>query len=55
MSKFEQIKERYLQGMVTEAQLDTYVRLGVITPEQAQEIRDAKNPPVVEPEPEVSE
>lgn len=35
---YEQIKERYDKGYVTEDQLDRYVTLGVITDEQAAQI-----------------
>lgn len=39
---FEKIKERYLKNYVRDDQLDRYVALGVITTEQAAEIRAAK-------------
>ena len=39
---FEKIKERYLKNYVRDDQLDRYVALGVITLEQAAEIRAAK-------------
>lgn len=39
---FEKIKERYLKNYVRDDQLDRYVALGVITAEQATEIREAK-------------
>lgn len=39
---FEKIKERYLKNYVRDDQLDRYVVLGVITAEQAAEIRAAK-------------
>lgn len=39
---FEKIKERYLKNYVRDDQLDRYVALGVITAEQAAEIRAAK-------------
>lgn len=38
---YETIKQRYLKNYVTDAQLDKYVSLGVITEEQAREIRTA--------------
>ena len=41
-TKFEQIKTRYLKYYVTEEQLDRYVELGVITKEQATEIRASR-------------
>lgn len=39
---YERIKERYLKNYVTDAQLDRYVSLGVITQLQAEEIRASK-------------
>lgn len=39
---FERIKERYLKYYVTEGQLARYVALGVITEEQAEEIKAAR-------------
>lgn len=36
---FEKIKERYMKYYVTDAQLERYVTLGVITAEQAESIR----------------
>ena len=35
---FEKLKERYEQGRITIAMLRVYVRKGVITPEEYQEI-----------------
>ncbi len=40
MSKFEQIKDRYLKGFVTSEQLQRYVDLQVITESQANEIKN---------------
>lgn len=40
MSKFEQIKDRYTKGFVTEQQLQKYVELAVITEDQANEIKN---------------
>lgn len=39
MNKFEQIKDRYIKGFITDQQLQKYVDLEVITQEQADEIR----------------
>ena len=39
---FERIKQRYLKGYVRDDQLDRYVTLGVISSEQAQQIRAEK-------------
>ena len=39
---YERIKTRYLKNYVTDAQLDRYVALGVITQLQAEEIRASK-------------
>lgn len=39
---YEKIKERYLKYYITNAQLDRYVTLEVITNEQAEEIRKAR-------------
>lgn len=39
---FNKIKERYLKYYITEAQLERYVALEVITSEQAEEIRKAR-------------
>lgn len=44
---YEKIKERYLKYFITDAQLDRYVSLGVITEDQAEEIRNSRN---VDPE-----
>ena len=41
---YEQIKARYDKGYVTDAQLDRYVTLGVITSEQAAQIRGEPTP-----------
>lgn len=41
---FEQIKERYNKGYITEEQLDRYVSLNIITEEQASEIRSNPSP-----------
>ena len=43
MTKFEEIKERYKNNYITEAQLDKYVTLNVITAAQATEISASKN------------
>lgn len=46
---YEKIKERYLRYYITDAQLERYVMLGVITQEQADSIkaeRDNKNVPI---------
>lgn len=45
---YEQVKERYDKGYITDDQLDRYVALGVITAEQAAQI---KGEPEQEPEP----
>ena len=42
---YEQIKERYEKGYITDAQLARYVALGVITDEQAEEIKTGVAPP----------
>ena len=39
---FEKIKARYLKNYIRDDQLDRYVSLGVITQEQADEIKAAK-------------
>ena len=39
---YERLKRLYLEGRLTDAQLDKAVLKGWITSEQAQEIRDAK-------------
>ena len=39
---FERIKSRYLKNYVTDEQLDRYVTLGVISEEEAKEIRASK-------------
>ncbi len=39
---FEIIKERYLKGYVTEVQLERYVNLGVLTNQQLEAIKIAK-------------
>lgn len=39
---FERIKARYVKNYVTDEQLDRYVALGVISEEQAEEIRASK-------------
>ncbi len=36
------IKERYLQGFITDSQLDMYARLGKITAGEAEEIKAVK-------------
>lgn len=41
---FEQIKERYNKGYITDEQLDRYVSLNIITEEQATEIRSNTSP-----------
>lgn len=41
---FEQIKERYNKGYITDEQLDRYVSLNIITEEQATEIRSNPSP-----------
>lgn len=38
MSKYEQIRRRYSQGFITDAQLERYFELGVITDEEYLEI-----------------
>lgn len=38
MSKYEQIKERYMKNFVTDEQLLRYKELGVLTEEQYEEI-----------------
>ena len=55
MSKFEQIKERYSKGFITDTQLLRYLALGVIDEEQYDEIYAIKHPveEVVEEETEV--
>ena len=40
---YEKIKDRYARYYVTDAQLDRYVTLGVITAQQAEEIRSTRN------------
>ena len=42
---YEQIKERYEKGYITDEQLARYVTLGVITDEQAEEIKTGVAPP----------
>lgn len=42
---YEQIKERYDKGYVTDDQLDRYVTLGVITDDQAGQIRGGGSEP----------
>ena len=44
MSKFEQIKERYARGFITDTQLSRYLALGVIDQEQYDEIYAIKHP-----------
>ena len=39
---YERLKRLYLEGRLTDAQLDNAVLKGWITSEQAQKIRDAK-------------
>ena len=46
---YDEIKARYDKGYVTDDQLDRYVTLGVITDEQATQIRGGGSEP--EPEP----
>lgn len=41
---YEQIKERYEKGYITDAQLVRYVTLGVITETQAEEIKTGVTP-----------
>lgn len=41
---FEQIKERYNKGYITDEQLNRYVSLNIITEEQASEIRSNPSP-----------
>ena len=48
MSKFEQIKERYARGFITDTQLSRYLALGVIDQEQYDEIYAIKHPVEVE-------
>ena len=38
MSEFEKLKQRYEQGRITKSMLKIYVRKGVITQEQFEEI-----------------
>ena len=45
---YEQLKARYDKGYITDAQLDRYVELGVITDEQAQQIKSGGDAPVVD-------
>lgn len=40
---FEKIRDRYLRYYVTDAQLARYVALSVLTEQQAEEIRNARN------------
>lgn len=42
---YEQIKERYEKGYITDVQLDRYVSLKVITNDQAEEIKTGVKPP----------
>lgn len=39
---YETIKQYYKEGLYTEAQLDTFVKAGMITNDQAQEIKASK-------------
>lgn len=39
---YNRIRERYLKYYITDTQLDRYVALGVITEEQATEIRESR-------------
>ena len=43
MNKYEQIKARYAQGFITDAQLERYYKLGVITQDQYGEIYAIKH------------
>ena len=45
---YEQIKERYEKGYITDAQLARYVTLGVITETQAEEIKTGVTPTQVD-------
>ena len=49
-AKAQSIMERYERGYVTDAQLEKYLQLGVITEEEYEVIRATKYPPVVEAE-----
>ena len=42
---YEDIKTRYEKGYIRDDQLDRYVALGVITDEQAEEIKTGVAPP----------
>ena len=42
---FEQIKARYERGYITDTQLERYVTLGVISEEQAQQIKSGGDIP----------
>lgn len=44
MNKYEQIKARYANGFITDAQLERYYKLGVLTQEQYEEIYAIKHP-----------
>ncbi len=39
---YEKLKDRYLKYYITDAQLARYVALGVLTGEQAEELRQAR-------------
>lgn len=46
MDKYNEIKNRYSQGFITDAQLERYFNLNVITQEQYDEIYAIKHPVV---------
>lgn len=41
---YEKIRERYLKNYITDAQLERFASLGVITQEQAKELYAEKHP-----------
>ena len=45
---YERIKERYLKNYITDAQLERFKALGIITEDQYTELYEMKHPP--EPE-----
>ena len=45
---YEQLKARYDKGYITDAQLDRYVELGVISDEQAQQIKSGGDTLIVD-------
>ena len=42
MVKYETIKSRYIQGYITDSQLERYAKLKQITTEQLEEIKNSK-------------